>query len=207
MKIFIKICGITSINDACAAVSSGADAIGLMMYKKSPRSISLEKAVEISKAISKKVLPIMVFANQTKDHVSTCLDAVPEAIPQFHGSEDSQFCSSFKRDFIKAIQVTKKTNFDQISKDFSKAKMLLFDTKDKNLLGGTGKTFHWGLITKELKKPFILAGGLNSGNIESALTEVSCSGIDVSSGVESSLGKKDPDKIRKFVNKVRGFDG
>ena len=135
MKIFIKICGITSINDACAAVSSGADAIGLMMYKKSPRSISLEKAVEISKAISKKVLPIMVFANQTKDHVSTCLDAVPEAIPQFHGSEDSQFCSSFKRDFIKAIQVNKKTNFDQISKDFSKAKMLLFDTKDKNLLG------------------------------------------------------------------------
>ena len=93
------------------------------------------------------------------------------------------------------------------TKDFSKAKMLLFDTKDQSLLGGTGKTFHWGLITKELKKPFILAGGLNSGNIESALTEVSCSGIDVSSGVESSLGKKDPDKIRKFVNKVRGFDG
>ncbi len=206
-KIFIKICGITNLEDAYTASSLGADAVGFMMYEDSSRFIPLNEATSISKSIPKEVISVMVFVNPSKEYVQECLQAVPSATLQFHGSEDLSFCSSFNKSFIKAIQVDSHTNFKQLSKDFSSVKMLLLDSKDKNLKGGTGKSFEWDIISEDLKVPFILAGGLNSDNIEKALRTVSCAGVDVSTGVESSPGKKDPEKIKEFIEKVRNFNG
>ena len=205
--MFIKICGITNLEDACTAASLGADAVGLMMFEDSPRFISLKEAVSISNAIPKEVTSVMVFVNPAKEYVQECIQAVPLATLQFHGSEDLSFCSSFNKSFIKAFQVDSDTNFKQISNEFSSAKMLLLDSKNKILKGGTGKTFDWDIISKDLRVPFILAGGLNSDNVEAALTTVSCVGLDVSTGVESSPGKKDPEKIKEFITKVRNFNG
>ncbi len=128
------------------------------------------------------------------------------AIPQFHGDEDAEFCSKFSVDFVKAVRVNAETNFDNINNCFAGAKLLLLDSYEEGSYGGTGKSFDWGLIGTQLKIPFLLAGGIDTINVEKALSSVSCKGVDVSSGVESAPGKKDPIKVRDLIKKVRRFN-
>ena len=208
MELFIKICGITNLEDARLAVSYGANALGFMMYEKSPRKIAKEEVLEIIKELPEEVIPVMVFVNPTSIYVESCLEVSSRLIPQFHGNETPEFCSSFGRDFLKAMRVSGKEDLRTIFESYSKAWMLLLDSYQKNNFGGTGKTFEWqNLKGKELNKPYLLAGGLNPENVEKALSLVPCAGIDVSSGVESSPGKKDSKKVKKFIRTARNFNG
>lgn len=208
MELFIKICGITNLEDARSAVSYGANALGFMMYEKSPRKIVKEEVLEIIKELPEEVIPVMVFVNPSSEYVERCLEVSSKLIPQFHGDETPAFCSSFGRDFLKALRVSGKEDLQTIFESYSKSWMLLLDSYQKNDFGGTGKTFEWkNLKGKELNKPYLLAGGLNPKNVEKALSLVSCAGLDVSSGVESSPGKKDSIKLKKFIETARNFSG
>ena len=208
MELFIKICGITNLEDARSAVSYGANALGFMMYEKSPRKIVKEEVLEIIKELPEEVIPVMVFVNPSSEYVERCLEVSSKLIPQFHGDETPAFCSSFGRDFLKALRVSGKEDLQTIFESYSKSWMLLLDSYQKNDFGGTGKAFEWkNLKGKELNKPYLLAGGLNPENVEKALSLVSCAGLDVSSGVESSPGKKDSIKLKKFIETARNFGG
>ena len=208
MELFIKICGITNLEDARSAVSYGANALGFMMYEKSPRKIAKEEVLEIIKELPEEVIPVMVFVNPSSEYVERCLEVSSKLIPQFHGDETPAFCSSFGRDFLKALRVSGKEDLQTIFESYSKSWMLLLDSYQKNDFGGTGKAFEWkNLKGKEFNKPYLLAGGLNPENVEKALSLVSCAGLDVSSGVESSPGKKDSIKLKKFIETARNFSG
>ena len=208
MELFIKICGITNLEDARSAVSYGANALGFMMYEKSPRKIAKEEVLEIIKELPEEVIPVMVFVNPSSEYVERCLEVSSKLIPQFHGDETPAFCSSFGRDFLKALRVSGKEDLQTIFERYSKSWMLLLDSYQKNDFGGTGKAFEWkNLKEKEFNKPYLLAGGLNPENVEKALSLVSCAGLDVSSGVESSPGKKDSIKLKKFIETARNFGG
>ena len=203
MKHFIKICGITSVAEAEAVHLAGANAIGLMMYKNSSRYLELHKAKEIYDFINKRVQVVLVFVDQSDEYVNECLDLMPNTIFQFHGSETPEYCNSFKNDFIKAISVKEEFNLEAAYEEFSGVKILLLDSYNPVTFGGTGNKFNWDLIKNNHKLPFILAGGLNSDNVVEALGQVNCTGVDVSSGVESLPGKKDLHKVQIFINKVR----
>ena len=203
MKHFIKICGITSVEDAKAVHLAGADAIGLMMYKNSSRYLELNQAKKIYDSINKRLQVVLIFVDQTEDYVGECIELMPNSISQFHGSETPKYCNSFKNDFIKAINVKEEFNLEDAYKKFLGVKILLLDSFSAEKYGGTGDTFNWELIQNSQRLPFILAGGLNPDNIELALSQVSCTGVDASSGVESHPGKKDLFKVESFIKKVR----
>ena len=205
MKHFIKICGITSLGDAQVAHLAGADAIGLMMYKNSSRYLDLLKAKEIYDSINQQVQVVLVFVDQSEEYVNECLDLMPNAIAQFHGSETPEYCRSFKKDFIKAISIREEFNLEAAYEEFSGVKILLLDSYNPVTFGGSGNKFNWDLIQNRHKLPFILAGGLNPDNVIEALGGINCTGVDISSSVESSPGKKDPYKVQTFINKVREF--
>ena len=206
MNHFIKICGITSKEDALMVEAEGADAIGFILHEESDRYIEIEKVADIVECLNNDLDIFLVFVNKEEEFVANCLDKIPHAIPQFHGDEDAEFCSKFSEDFVKAVRVNAETNFDNINNCFAGAKLLLLDSYEEGSYGGTGKSFDWGLIGTQLKIPFLLAGGIDTINVEKALSSVSCKGVDVSSGVESAPGKKDPIKVRDLIKKVRRFN-
>ena len=206
MNHFIKICGITSKEDALMVEAEGADALGFIMHEESERFVEIEKVVGIVECLNNDLDIFLVFVNKSEDFVANCLDEIPHAIPQFHGDEDAEFCGKFNEGFVKAVRVHSETDFENINYSFRKAKMLLLDSYEEGSYGGTGKSFDWDLIGTQLKIPFLLAGGIDTINIEKALSLVSCKGVDVSSGVESSPGKKDPTKVRDLIKKVRRFN-
>ena len=205
MNLFIKICGITTLKDAEFVSKLGADAIGLIMYKDSPRFINLEMANKIIQVLPEKVLPVMVFVDSENNYVQDCLDLSPRIIPQFHGNESQEFCNSFGRNYIKALRVGDGKDLKESFEIYDDSWMLLVDTFRSDRVGGTGMSFNWKSFKHNLNKPFLLAGGLTPDNIERALSLISCRGLDVSSGVESSPGKKDKIKVEKFIKKVRNF--
>tara|TARA_Y100001960_G_C14542955_1_gene761854 strand:- start:319 stop:942 length:624 start_codon:yes stop_codon:yes gene_type:complete len=206
MNHFIKICGITSKEDALMVEAEGADAIGFILHEESDRFIEIEKVADIVECLNNDLDIFLVFVNKAEEFVANCLDKIPSAIPQFHGDEDAEFCSKFSVDFVKAVRVNAETNFDNINNCFAGAKLLLLDSYEEGSYGGTGKSFDWGLIGTQLKIPFLLAGGIDTINVEKALSSVSCKGVDVSSGVESAPGKKDLIKVRDLIKKVRRFN-
>jgi len=206
MTHFIKICGITSKEDAQMVEAEGADAIGFILHEESSRFIEIDRVVSITESIKNDLDIFLVFVNKDQKFVEECLDKIPHAIPQFHGEEDSEFCSKFKQGFVKAIRVNEDTDFEEINKNFIDAKMLLLDSHEDGSYGGTGQPFSWDLIDTQLKIPFLLAGGVDTMNVEKAISSVPCKGIDVSTGVESAPGIKDPVKVRNLIEKVRRFD-
>ena len=206
MTHFIKICGITSKEDALMVQEEGADALGFIMHEESHRFVEIEKVVDIIGGLNGDIDIFLVFVNKKEEFIENCLKKIPHAIPQFHGDEDPEFCNKFNKDFVKAIRVNSNTDFENINYSFGTAKMLLLDSHEEGSYGGTGKPFDWSLIGNQLKIPFLLAGGIDTINVEKALASVSCQGIDVSSGVESTPGKKDPNKVRDLIKKVRRFN-
>jgi len=205
MKHFIKICGITSREDALCVVSAGADAIGLNMYDKSPRFIGLDNAVKIYNQFENSIKIVLVFVDEKKRFVNKCFELMPNIIAQFHGSETEEYCSSFGKKYIKVLSIRDDINLEDI-KRFSSAEMVLLDSFNPELLGGTGVSFDWSLLKERIEFPILLAGGLSPLNINSALKVASCEGVDVCSGVELQPGMKDPEKVKDFINKVRKFN-
>ena len=206
MSIFIKICGITNREDAKISITDGADAIGFIQSKKSERFVSLETLNDIKDAIGIDFLTIPVFVNPSREDVVNFLSIFPNSILQFHGDEEEEFCKAFNKPYIKAINVS---NQEDLINDLNKYKdsfAYLLDSGDSQNRGGTGETFDWKLIPKDLSNKIIVAGGLDSNNIEVLLYEVSPFGVDVSSGVESKIGVKDHSKIDNFIKLVKKYE-
>lgn len=204
MRTRIKICGITRVEDAISATEQGVDAIGLVFYPHSPRSVSITQAKAIADALPPFVSIVALFVNPTSAEVKQVLKSVRIDLLQFHGDEDEMACAQYGLPYLKAIRVKSDTNLIQYAHDFASAKAMLLDTYSDSAFGGTGETFDWKVIPKKLPKPIILAGGLNFGNVLQAIEQVEPYAVDVSGGVEQSKGIKDPVKIAKFVSAVNG---
>ncbi len=202
LRVRVKICGITSVQDALTAVKHGADAIGLVFYAPSSRNVSIAQAQEIARQIPAFVSVVGLFVNAEASFVNKVISQVKINLLQFHGDETPVACSQFSLPFIKAIRVKPDTNLIQCAIDFSAAKALLLDTYTEGLMGGTGHVFDWDLIPKQMAKPVILAGGLTADNVAQAIQKVQPYAVDVSGGVEMSKGIKDADKIAAFMQQV-----
>lgn len=202
MRVRVKICGITRVEDALNAVEQGADAIGLVFYEPSPRNVEILQAIEIANKIPAFVTVVGLFVNAEPEFVRKVITQVKLDLLQFHGEESPQECASYGLPFIKAIRVKSDTNLVQCAKDFSAAKALLLDTYTEGVAGGTGHVFDWDLIPAQLDKPVILAGGLNAGNVAQAIERVKPYAVDVSGGVEAAKGIKDAAKIAAFMQQV-----
>jgi phosphoribosylanthranilate isomerase len=202
----IKICGITRVEDALAAAHSGADAIGLVFHERSPRHVSIAQAKQLADALPPFVFAVGLFVNAEAAFVHAVLASVPLDILQFHGDEPAEFCAQFAKPYLKAIRVKAGVDLLQCAARFHTAKGLLLDAHVEGIAGGTGATFDWALIPKQLPLPVILSGGLNVGNVAAAIKQVRPYAVDVSSGVEASKGIKDAGKIAAFINEVKNID-
>ena len=206
METKIKICGITNLADALAAVEAGADALGLNFYERSPRHVSLKTAAEISKQIPPFVIRVGLFVNAPEELVTRAIGECSLSLLQFHGDEPPEFCTQFGLMSMKAFRIRDAESLKQLPEFHTDAYLL--DAYSPEARGGTGEKFNWDLAIEAQKfgKPIFLAGGLTPENIADAVRKVRPFGVDVSSGVESSPGKKDHAKIRAFVAAVRNAD-
>lgn len=202
MRTRVKICGITRVEDAVAAVNAGADAIGLVFYALSPRYVSIEQAQKIVAAIPPFVSVVGLFVNTPATTIQSILSQVRLDIIQYHGDETPDVCKQINLPYYKAIRVKADTNLLQYALEFESAKALLLDTYTEAAFGGTGQVFDWNLIPKNMAKPVILAGGLTAENVAQAIQQVRPYAVDVSGGVEVVKAIKDVAKIAAFMQGV-----
>jgi phosphoribosylanthranilate isomerase len=202
LRTRVKVCGITRVEDALAAVKHGCDAIGLVFYEKSPRHIPVQRAAEIVAALPPFVCTVGLFVDASETDVHVVLKAVGLDVLQFHGNESPAYCAQFGIPYLKAVRVRPETNLVQYATDYAEAKALLLDAYAEGVPGGTGQVFDWGLIPTDLSMPVILAGGLNPANVAEAIRRVRPYAVDVSGGVEREKGIKDADKIAAFMRGV-----
>lgn len=203
----IKICGITNLEDALEAARLGVDMLGFIFYPKSKRYILPEKAFGVAKKLPPHIARVGVFVDEKRKDVLKAARSAMIDILQFHGDETPEYCDGFNSGFkvIKAFRLKNKEDLSRINEynvDF-----YLFDTYMPDIIGGTGKVFDRGII-KELKfsKPVILSGGLTPDNVEDAIRQIAPYGVDISSGLEISPGKKDAGAMKRFVENVRRLD-
>jgi phosphoribosylanthranilate isomerase len=201
----IKICGLTSVADAQAAVAAGADAIGLVFYPKSPRCVSVQQAADIVRAVGPFVTTVGLFVDATRETIDAVLASVPLQLLQFHGNESPVFCASFHRPFIKAVRMAEGVDVLALAQEYRAAGALglLLDSYSAAAMGGTGETFGWERIPPNLPLPLVLAGGLEPSNVSAAICQAQPYAVDVSSGVETAPGRKDSARIAAFVRAVR----
>ena len=199
-----KICGITNLDDANVAVENGASAIGFIFYEKSPRTISINNAKSISKHLPKTIARVGVFVNHEKDFIHEAILKVPLDMIQLHSNETPDFCNQFDVPILKALRIKNEASLSVM--DQYDVAVFLLDTFSNDQYGGTGETFDWSVLNRKFKTPIILSGGLNPENILDAIDAVNPSAVDVNSGVESSPGKKDFNKLKslfKNLNKTQ----
>jgi phosphoribosylanthranilate isomerase len=199
----IKICGITRVEDALAAAYSGADALGLVFYDKSPRFLTPKQAAQLAAAIPPFVTLVGLFVNSSAEAVEEILRQVPLDVLQFHGEEEPKFCSQFNRPYLKAVRVKYGVDLVQYAARYKDAQGLLLDAFIEGTHGGTGVSFDWTLIPHNLPLPVVLSGGLHVNNVADAIKQVRPWAVDVSSGVEAVKGIKDAVKIAAFINEVK----
>lgn len=203
MRTRVKICGITRVEDALAAVRHGCDAIGLVFYEKSPRCVTPNRAAEIVAILPPFVNAVGLFVDAPAEQVRAVMQQVRLDVLQFHGEESPAYCRQFGMPYLKAVRVRPETNLLQYAADFAEARALLLDAYIEGTPGGTGQTFDWALIPRDLPRPVILAGGLNADNVGEAVRLARPYAVDVSGGVEKEKGIKDAAKIAAFMRGVR----
>ena len=203
-RVRVKICGTTSLKDALLAVESGADAVGFIFHKESPRNISQKDVKEIVAQLPPFVESIGVFVNETSDKINRIAEQCRLTAVQLHGDESPAFCRRIKRRVVKAVRVKDAESLKGMS-DFDVSGFLL-DAYNEESRGGTGRVFDWNLALRAKKQgPVIIAGGLNPYNVYTAIHRVKPYGVDVCSGVEKSPGVKDPEKISEFIKAAHKF--
>lgn len=199
----IKICGITNPADALLCEQLGADAIGFVFYTGSKRHIMPEEAADICKQLNPFTIKVGVFVDENPVLINEIVRTVGLNMVQLHGGETPYDISLINVPVIKAFRVDK--NFDySVIKHYSDS-FILLDSFDKEELGGTGKAFDWNSIPSDLRHKIILAGGINSENIEDVFHNVKPKAIDVSSSLEEFPGKKSKEKIIQFFNKINSI--
>jgi phosphoribosylanthranilate isomerase len=203
----IKICGLRDPAHARLAADEGADAIGLVFHRPSPRYVEVREAAKVARVVPPYVTTVGLFVNLPADEVHAILREIPLDLLQFQGDEPPEYCVQFGRPFVRAVKVGPGVDLLEYAHRFSRAKALHLDADVPGLAGGSGETFDWSAIPRGLPLPLILSGGLNAGNVARAVREVRPWAVDVSSGVESARGVKDPAKIVEFIRSVRREDG
>jgi phosphoribosylanthranilate isomerase len=201
-QVKVKVCGMTSLKDALVAVEEGADAVGFIFYKKSPRSVTMKTVREIVLELPPFVDTVGVFVDETAEQINKIADYCNLDIIQLHGDESPTFCKKIRRRVIKAFRIKDMQSVKKLS-GFLVCGFLL-DTFSENLHGGTGKVFDWNLVLPAKKfGSVIMAGGLTPNNVQQAIRQVRPYGVDVCSGVESEPGIKDHKKIRAFLKNAK----
>lgn len=206
MTVKVKICGLTNAEDAAAAVEAGADAVGFVFHKKSPRCAEAAVVKGIVKTLPPFVLPIGVFVNEDAKVVRDVVDSCGLALAQLHGDETAAYCEALGRPVLKAIRLKDRRSFLILAEFQGRAGVrgFLVDAFSSDAYGGTGQVADWSLAAEASSAaPVLLAGGLTPENVTQAILQVRPYGVDVSSGVEASPGKKDHEKVRAFVRAVR----
>lgn len=203
----VKICGLKTPQDIAAAVEAGAQYTGFVFFPKSPRAVSVDQARDLAGHVPTGVMRVGLFVDPDDALLDHTLATVPLDMIQLHGKETpdrvAQVKSRFGLPVMKAMGIASSADLDQIWDYGLTADMLLIDAKpprDAELPGGNGLAFDWRLLVgRRFLKPWLLAGGLNPDNVAQAIRLTGAPGVDVSSGVESAPGTKDPDLIRAFV--------
>ncbi len=202
----IKICGITRPEDALAVAASGADALGLVFYSRSPRAVTVEQAVAITEVLPPFLSVVALFVDEPIANIKRILSTVPIGLIQFHGTESPEFCQQFGRPWIKALRVQPGLDIADACRKYHRASGVLLDSFQAGVPGGTGKTFDWDLAPVNLPLPVVLAGGLDAANVGEAIRTLHPAAVDVSGGVERSPGIKDAEKIHRFIAAVRAAE-
>ena len=206
MQTRVKICGITRIQDGLFASEVGADAIGLVFYPKSPRFVTAVQADTIIRKLPPFITNVGLFVNPAPEDVFEITRNVRLDLLQFHGEESPEFCEQFGLPYLKAVRVKPGVDLVQYALAYNGAKGLLLDAFVEGTHGGTGQSFDWSLIPKELSLPVVLSGGLHPENVMAAIQHVRPWAVDVSSGVEASKGIKDAARMAAFMKGVRDAD-
>jgi len=198
----IKICGLTNLEDALAAAEAGADALGFVFYRQSPRCIESKTAKEIIRQLPPYVTTVGVFANASADEILDAMEECGLDLAQLQGDEPPSVCERLGPKAIKAIRVKNRDSLASM-KAYS-VRAFVLDTYTPENFGGTGKRFDWDLALEAKQYGrVILAGGLNPQNVREAIQKVRPYGVDVSTGVEQRIGRKDPEKVRQFIVKAK----
>jgi phosphoribosylanthranilate isomerase len=202
----VKICGITNAEDAAAAVDAGADALGFVLYRHSPRSVDPAAVRAIVAGLPPFVLTVGVFVNEEAGIVRKVMDECGLALAQLHGDETASYCEALGRPAVKALRLKDRGAFLALAEFHGRANVrgFLLDAFSDQAYGGTGRTVDWTLAAEAARSaPILLAGGLTPDNVAEAVRAVKPYGVDVSSGVEARPGKKDPDKVKAFIRAAR----
>ena len=202
----IKICGITNSEDAMVAVSAGADAVGFVFYRKSPRYIEPTLARQIIMNLPPLVTPVGVFVNEDRQVVRNLMDDCGLAFAQLHGNETATYCQELGRPILKALRVKDRSAFLALAEYRGRAGVrgFVLDAFSDQAYGGTGQVIDWALAAEAAKAAnILLAGGLTPDNVGKAIQAVQPYGVDVSSGVEREPGKKDHEKVRAFIRAAK----
>jgi phosphoribosylanthranilate isomerase len=197
----VKICGLTRPEDVDTAVSAGADALGFVFTPRSRRFLETERARELVERVPAFIARVGLFMDQSAADVERVLASVPLGLLQFHGAESPDFCAGFGLPYIKALAMGAAGEAERAG-DYPDAAALLLDSHEPGTAGGTGRTFDWDGIPP-LPRPLILAGGLHPGNVRRAVRRVRPWAVDVSSGVETAPGIKNPEKVIEFIKEAK----
>ena len=201
----IKICGLTREADVDAAVEAGADAIGFVLYPKSPRAVSAQRAGELARRLPPFVTPVLLFVNAAAQEIEAAVQAVPHGLLQFHGDETPVQCRAPARPYLRAVRMGQGVDLLDCAASFSDAQALLLDAHVEGY-GGGGKVFDWSLVLPGVACRLVLSGGLNPANVTDGILRVRPWAVDVSSGVEAAKGVKDATLMRRFCQAVRAAD-
>ncbi|MBI2800536.1 MAG: phosphoribosylanthranilate isomerase [Gammaproteobacteria bacterium] len=202
----IKFCGITRLIDALSAVELGVDALGFVFYQASPRWITPQVAREIVRALPPFVSTVGLFVNAPLAELREIVATTGIDVVQFHGRETAAECAASPRPYVKVVRMEPGLDLPALATTYRTARALLVDTYDPVLPGGTGRVFDWSRIPASRDFPVILAGGLSAANVAEALSIVRPYAVDVSGGIESSKGIKDPVKMQAFITEVKNFE-
>jgi phosphoribosylanthranilate isomerase len=201
-QVKVKVCGMTNLKDTLVAVEEGADAVGFIFYKKSPRSVTMKLVREIVLELPPFVDTVGVFVDETAEQINKIADYCNLDMVQLHGDESPTFCKRMRRRVIKAFRVKDMQSVKKLSN--YQVSGFILDTFSESLHGGTGKVFDWNLALPAKKfGPVIMAGGVTPNNVRQAIQRVRPYGVDVCSGVESEPGIKDHKKIRSFLKNAK----
>ena len=201
----IKICGLTREVDVDDAVAAGADAVGFVLWPRSPRAVTAARAGELARRLPPLVTPVLLFVNAAPAEIGAGLQAVPQALLQFHGDEDAAACDAAGRPYLRAARMAPGFDLLDFAGRFPQAAGLLLDAHVEGY-GGGGKVFDWSSIPHGVPCPVVLSGGLSPANVTDGVTRVRPWAVDVSSGVESAKGVKDAALMRRFCQAVRDAD-
>ena len=201
----IKICGLTREADVDSAVDAGADAIGFVLYERSPRYVPMERAAVLARRLPAFVTPVGLFVNASPEAIGEAVRAIPQLVLQFHGDETPSYCDAGARPYLRAARMAPGFDLLDFAARYPDAQALLLDAHVTGY-GGGGKVFDWSLIPTGVPRPVVLSGGLHAANVVEGILRVRPWAVDVSSGVEAAKGIKDPAAVRRFCEAVREAD-